>query len=148
MTRAISNCDDLIDSRDVIARINELIEERDDLQQVIYDDVENPESMEAAKAAREALLDWKESDEGLELDVLLRLQDEAEGGDWEYGETLIRDSYFEQYAQDLAEDIGAVNNDTDKWPFNHIDWEAAADELKQDYTCVDYDGVDYWIRTS
>lgn len=142
--RTISNSDDLIDSRDVIERINELSETRDEL---LYQ-IDAAEDKEEAEAAKIALEDWEESDEGLELKVLLKLQEEAEGGDWEYGETLIRDSYFEQYAQDLAEDIGAVNNDTDKWPFNHIDWEAAADELKQDYTCVDYDGVDYWIRTS
>lgn len=141
--KAISNSDDLIDSRDVIERINELSETRDEL---LYQ-IDAAEDKEEAEAAKIALEDWEESDEGLELKVLLKLQEEAEGGDWEYGETLIRDSYFEQYAQDFAEEIGAVDRDA-QWPANHIDWEAAADELKQDYTCVDYDGVDYWIRTS
>lgn len=152
MKRTISNCDDLIDSRDVIARISELTDERDDLRQAIDDaeevaDVDDPKSMEAAKAARIALGEWEESDEGLELAALLSLQEDAEGGDWEYGETLIKDDYFTEYAEELARDIGAVDRDTDKWPYNHIDWEAAAEELKQDYTCVNYDGVDYWIRS-
>jgi len=32
------------------------------------------------------------------------------------------------------------------WPFSYIDWEAAADALRQDYLMVDFDGVNYWIR--
>lgn len=142
MKRTISNSDDLIDSRDVIERINELSETRDELLYQI-DAAEDKEETEVAKADLE---DWDNSDEGLELKMLLKLQEEAEGGDWEYGEVLIRDSYFDQYARDLADDIGAIDRDAN-WPLNHIDWEAAADELKQDYTCVDFDGVDYWIRS-
>jgi hypothetical protein len=140
--RTISNSDDLIDSRDVIERINELSETRDEL---LYQ-IDAAEDKEEAEAAKIALEDWEESDEGLELKVLLKLQEEAEGGDWEYGETLIRDSYFEQYAQDFAEDIGAIDPNAN-WPLNHIDWGAAAEELKQDYNCVDFDGEDYWIRS-
>jgi hypothetical protein len=75
------------------------------------------------------------------------LAKEAEGSpDWEHGETLIRDSYFEDYARELAEDTGMVKGDED-WPLRHIDWEAAADELKNDYFSVDFDGVEYWIRS-
>jgi hypothetical protein len=58
---------------------------------------------------------------------------------------LIRDSYFEDYARQLAEDIGAIDSKA-SWPNNHIDWEDATDALKQDYTEVDFDGVSYWIR--
>jgi len=72
---------------------------------------------------------------------------EAEGSpDWPHGETLIRDSYFEDYARELAEDTGMIKGD-EEWPLRHIDWEAAADELKQDYFSVDFDGVEYWIRS-
>lgn len=61
------------------------------------------------------------------------------------GVTLIRDSYFENYAQELAEDIGAIGHDL-QWPLYHIDWEAAANSLKMDYTLVAFDGVEYWGR--
>lgn len=27
-----------------------------------------------------------------------------------------------------------------------IDWERAAEELRMDYTAVDFDGVTYWVR--
>ena len=49
------------------------------------------------------------------------------------------------YARQLAEDIGAVNPDA-LWPYNYIDWEAAADDLKQDYASIEFDGVTYWMR--
>jgi len=76
---------------------------------------------------------------------LQALEAEAEGySDWRHGAQLIADSYFEKYAQELAEELGQVS---DSWPFSCIDWEKAADELKQDYTSVDFDGVTYWVRS-
>lgn len=114
----ITNAEDIIDSRDVIARIEYLedLEERDE-------------------------------DETAELTALKALADEASGyaADWRHGEALIRDSYFEEYAQQLADDIGAIPRDA-SWPMTCIDWEQAARELQQDYTSVDFDGVTYWIR--
>lgn len=65
--------------------------------------------------------------------------------DWHYGETLIRDSYFQDYAQELAEDVGAIDAAA-TWPNTCIDWEWAARELQMDYTAVEFDGVTYWTR--
>jgi hypothetical protein len=58
---------------------------------------------------------------------------------------LIADSDFEDYARQLAEDIGAVPSDG-SWPVSCIDWERAADELRADYTTITYDGEDYLTR--
>ena len=114
-TTAITTNEDIIDSREVIERIAWLE------------------------------LDTDEDDQE-ELTALLDLQEQAEGySDWPHGATLIRDTYFESYAQELAEDIGALN-DTDQWPNYCIDWERAARELQYDYTSVEFDGVTYWIR--
>lgn len=71
--------------------------------------------------------------------------EEAGLADWEYGETLIREDYFVQYAQELADDIGAVDKDA-VWPTSFIDWDAAAEALKQDYTEVTYRGTTYYSR--
>lgn len=116
----ISNSDDVIDSRDVISRIEEL------------------EAMEAADMSE---------DETSELAALKSLADDASGyaADWQYGEALIRDSHFKEYAQQLAEDIGAISADA-TWPNNCIDWEQAARELRMDYTSVEFAGVTYWVR--
>ena len=121
MTKTIDNSQDVIDSRDVIERIEEL-----------EGDVE-------AELAND--------DDLAELKALKALAEEAEGyaADWKYGEALIRDSYFKEYAQQLADDIGAVSSDA-TWPNNCIDWDEATRLLQQDYTEVDFDGVAYWIR--
>jgi len=138
MTNYISNSDDLIDSRDVIARIEELESELEALQEAVDEDPDDTE-------AKQELDDWGDADE---LRILQALREEAEGyaPDWPYGETLIRDSYFTEYAQQLAEDIGEISR-SDHWPNTCIDWEQAANELKNDYSCIDFDGVEYWIRS-
>ena len=87
-----------------------------------------------------------------ELSDLRKLLSELEGtggdkewrGEW-YPLTLIRNSYFKEYAQELAEDIGAVDSNA-TWPNNCIDWDYAARELRYDYTGIDVDGVTYWTR--
>ena len=102
----IHNGLDLIDSREVIARIKEL---------------------------------------EVELEELKALSEAASGSpDWECGRTLVRDSYFKEYARQCAKDIGAIGK-SEAWPCNWIDWDKAADQLKQDHSRVDFDGVDYWI---
>jgi hypothetical protein len=116
--REVSSGDDLIDSRDVIQRIEDLTDEGEEASE----------------------------DDKAELSALVELQRQAEGYcDWEYGVTLIRDSHFKAYARELAEDIGAINS-ADSWPAGCIDWDEAAKELQMDYTQVSFDGVDYWLR--
>ena len=150
---------DVIDSRDIIARIEELTDERqtladeiDNLQEQISDPTENPEDCTALDAlaaeletAQRALADWDEENSE-ELKTLTDLADEGSySPDWKYGETLIRRSYFQDYAQELAEDCGMLK-DCNSWPNRCIDWEQAARELEQDYTSLDFDGVEYLIR--
>ena len=65
-------------------------------------------------------------------------------GDW-YPLSLIRDSYFEEYAYEYAESIGAIDSNS-RWPNNCIDWEKATRELQMDYLLIEYDGVNYWYR--
>jgi len=134
---APTNSDDIVDLRDVIERVEELREEFPDLPE------RNP--------GTESDFAW-DKDGPAELAKLLDLLDECRGmgGDeqWEgawYPVTLIRDSYFENYAQELADGIGAINSDA-RWPNNCIDWARAARELQADYTSVDFDGETYWCR--
>jgi hypothetical protein len=147
MSREIDNGADIIDSRDVIARIEELQDER----QFLADEVEEAEAGDdeaATQAARAALAEWDGGDEAQELRALMALQDEAEGySDWTHGATLIRDSYFPEYARDLAEELHGNKIRDAEWPFSHIDWDAAADKLLADYASVSFDGVDYWVRS-
>lgn len=121
-SREITKYDETIDSREIIERIDELA------------------------AAQEEGSDFTEED-AAELALLRTLATEGESAspDWPYGATLIRDSYFTDYARELAEDIGAIQSDAG-WPAYCIDWDYAARELQVDYTTVDFDGVTYWAR--
>jgi seryl-tRNA synthetase len=159
MARNFDNSDDVIDSRDVIERLTELRDEITELREALETAVEERDAASAERpdvihadlegavsAAVAAVSDWND-DNAEELAALQSLADEASGSpDWEYGETLIRESYFQDYAMQLAEDIGAVKGD-EGWPLNCIDWEKAARELKYDYFSVDFDGVTYLIRS-
>lgn len=121
--REITNSDDIIDSRDVIERIRELEAQQDDAEDGELDDYEEQE-----------LADLRElASDGERL------------ADWTYGETLIRDGYFEDYARDLADDLGLIASDA-QWPATCIDWAQAARELQMDYTSLDFAGETYWAR--
>lgn len=62
-----------------------------------------------------------------------------------YEPTLISENYFTDYAEQMAEDIGAIDREAG-WPLSFIDWDAAAEALKMDYTSVTFDGDTYLIR--
>lgn len=131
----ISNSEDIIDIRDVIARV-EYLRERlpGNASEVMPGTSDEIQETREELAKLEALLSECCGNGG----------DEQWGGDW-YPVTLIRDSYFEDYARELAEDIGATDKEI-SWPHTCIDWEQAARELQMDYTSVDFDGVTYWVR--
>jgi hypothetical protein len=134
-TNPISNTEDIIDSRDIIARIEYLASISEDCGHDPLDD-----------GGIHACELWEDHDE---LAALKALAEEASeyAADWQYGEALIRDSYFQEYAEELAEDCGMIQSDlAGRWPYTCIDWEQAARELQRDYTSVDFDGVTYWIR--
>lgn len=99
------------------------------------------EVMEELEADDPAALDADE----VELLVAIRELSEEGIEDWQYGAGFIREDYFEEYAQELAEDIGAISPDA-AWPLSYIDWKAAAEALQQDYSEVSFLGRTYYVR--
>ena len=143
MTRTISNSDLVIDSRDVIARIKELEEDR----QALVDARDEAFGVdgEAREAAEDALTDWDAGDEGDELKALKALADEAKGcGDWEYGATLVHEDYWVDYVQELLQDVGDLPRGLPGYLV--IDWEKTADNIAADYNQVQFGGVTYYVR--
>lgn len=141
--REINNSQDVMDSRDMMKQLEEWESERE----ALVDAVNEAETDDDRKAAQDELDEW-DADYGDDYKALKEFCEEAEGyaSYWKYGEAVIRDTYFTDYAEELANDTCEMGKASD-WPFRHIDWEAAADELKQDYTSIDYDGVTYWVRS-
>lgn len=100
----------VLDSRDIADRINELEDE-----------------LKALDALKESAIHYN--------------------CEWNDGAILISDSYFEDYAKELAEDIGAIDPYADL-PLSHIDWGSAAEELRKDYTSIDFCGQTFWIANT
>lgn len=130
MDNPFNNTRNYIDSRDVIAYADYLAE-----QIALHEDPqegdEDPE-IELVEAADElgAVVDF--------------IQTASDSPDWEYGETIIPEDDFVDYAKELAEDLSGMREHG--WPFCHIDWDAAAESLKMDHIEATYRGRGYLIR--
>lgn len=118
---------DVIDVRDIIGRVKSLRNERDFEEQLTDEDV--------------AELDMLE---GILSELAGYVGDEEFDGNW-YPVALVYDAYFQEYAQNLAEECGIVDTIA-RWPMNCIDWEQAARELQMDYSSIEIRGFTYWYR--
>jgi hypothetical protein len=167
-TDPIDHYADVIDSRDIIARIEYLTELADAESPVQHVDLKCEHGPRERVECGECLSTWCDvctgthgprcpfeydhvetitDDERAELTLLTEVARQGESlTDWQYGETLVRESYFETYAQELHEDVSG-NDTTSEWPYTCIDWEWAARELQMDYTSIDFDGITYYGRS-
>lgn len=181
----IDNSQDILDSRDVIKRRDELAEEIGDAVRAnIADEIEeinralqtdgmgayvNGMGEAEADELQTKLAELETLDDALSDGNLSPLLGHARGeehaesleewktlndfvGEFEGyadsgGESLIRESYFETYAQEFASDVVEGFSKTgSNWPFTCIDWERAARELQQDYSSAEFGGVTYYYR--
>lgn len=145
--------DETFDSRDTIARRDELREEREELADALKnlrDDEDNTEPEDrsgAIRDAEEAIRDWDEEN-AEELAALESFIENASGyGDFEHGTHCVRDDKFEDHAREVAGDLTDYDGRSERWPFTCIDWEKAAHDLQMDYTSADLDGTTYWFRS-
>ena len=135
---------DILDTRDLDKEIEEL-ETTEEEYNELFDEYLPTTSMDnaAQKASDESGLDHEDRHR---LNALRAFKEELEGYcDWMYGETLVAEDDFTEYAEELASDIYSLET---HWPYNHIDWDAAAEALKVDYTEADLEGSTYYVRMS
>jgi hypothetical protein len=147
-TATIDNTQDVIDSRDIIARVEELTQQLQDEHADTFDD-DHDYDPDADK-----FTEWLEDQvgehgnaEAQELITLNQLvEDASRADDWEYGATLIHENYFTEYTEELCKDIGDMPKELPWYIENHIDWDGVAQEIKADYFEVDFNGEKYWVR--
>lgn len=139
---SINNREDVIDSRDVIARIEQLEAELQDAHEGEGNEPPFPDWLQDMADNPEGTL--QEAAE--ELIELRKLQEQGEqyAPDWQYGEALIRESHFTDYAKQMLEDCGDLPKDLPS--YIAIDWDKTAENIKVDYTEIDFDGITYLIR--
>ena len=130
---------DVLDSRDIIDRLEEVTNELDEIEEycddndIRYDEHDDYNSIH---------------DEFRELE---EVRAECQHiGDWEHGTTLINERYFTDYIKEMVEDCYEVPDHmmTGEWPWSHMemDWDSAAEEAKMDYSSVDIAGTTFYVR--
>lgn len=134
------NGDDTIDSRELAELLTEMAQDRADLVDAVDDEPSD------TKENAQAELDAWDDEHGEEYAALEEFCNEAEQycSDWHHGATLILDEHWADYAQQLVEDVGDIPRNMPTYVV--IDWEATADNLKADYTAVEWGAYTYWVR--
>lgn len=143
----------VLDSRDIQERIDELNDEKDTFIDAHIEDalddhkIDNDNSEEGFdKTAAEstAIEAWGNSDEGSELKKLEDLKEEVGSSEWPHGLTLICDSHWMGYVQDMLEDCSDYSKNLPH--YIAINWNETADNIKADYSEVEIDGTTYFYR--
>jgi predicted nuclease with TOPRIM domain len=126
-------------------RFNELEEELEEFEEIIalYNSgVSEYDTLEQFK-------DWYSDEYELyeELEKLRELQEDLSGADddFEDGIILIAEENFTAYCKDLVEDIGDLPV-LSTYVVVDIDWDATADNLRVDYSEVEFNGNTYLYR--
>lgn len=144
----------IIDTRDLQERLEELqgLKEAVETAQSTVDELmvsdlaaAQPDFDEKLDDARTELDEACEAFDGeaqAELEELEALSEEV--SEWTSGNQLIPEDDFEDYCQELCEDIGDIPRDLPSYIV--IDWEATARNLKADYSEVEYQGTTYLYR--
>lgn len=135
--------DDVIDVRDIMERVAYLRYEREQWSNEYLDARDamgDPEEWDEAGAWWAKAYPYDARELGILEDFLAALSgcggDELWEGAW-YPVTLINADYFTEYARGMAVESMAAGVNVEAWPFNCIDWEAAAQDLQQFYSCVE-----------
>ena len=132
-----------------------LAERREELKQEILDSFlenfphyeEMTESFEDIRFEEEEIESWKQyfEDELKEIEEIDDVENEL-GSEFEYGVTLVDVDDFEDYCEELIEEFGYIHKDTPQLIKNNIDYKGIAEDMKYDYTEVEYQGNNYLGR--
>ena len=146
----------IIDTRDLHDRLEELKLKQDEIQNkkdelaelnnYVPNEDEQEEHDERLKGAIEELRDMEvyfDEDEQKELEELENM--ESEIPEWQHGETLIPEDDWVEYCEELCTDLGYISQDFPWWI--EIDWKATAENIKVDYSEIEYQGTTYLYRS-
>jgi len=137
----------ILDTRDLSKRREELKEEiLDSFLENFPHYQEMTESFEDIRFEEEEIQSWKEDfeDELKEIEEIDTIENEL-GSEFDYGVTLVDVDDFEEYVEDLLDELGYIPKDFPSWI--EIDWQATANNVRQDYTEVEYQGNSYLGRS-
>lgn len=141
---ALDNWADIVDSRNIVDRVNEL----QDQQMAHHEDQEDQDPDDRVPWSA---VDPDAADELRELEELLAQLRNVGGDTPEGGQALIRENYLSDYVKELymeCTDRDLLKRVTEQLegPWKHVDWAAVAEDERSDYTEVTWAGVTYYVR--
>jgi len=119
--------------------------EVDGLEDLTAEETELEEA-ESEHDAAESDFGLDEAEELERLEILKNEIGESRGKIDDSNGPFIHENDFEDYARELADNIGAIPKGAG-WPCTCIDWERAARELQMDYSSVEWCGDTYLYRS-
>lgn len=90
------------------------------------------------------LINWQA--ELLEIAEIDRVEDEVCNGEFDFGTTLISEYDFQEYCEEFVRDCGYLSRDTPALIECNIDWSGIADDMRIDYSELEYQGTTYLFR--
>ena len=145
--------ENIIDTRDLQDRIDELNDDIDTLDNEISElseeiddlDENDPDDKNEIDLKLDDIEDKQGQIEDLQEELSMLLDVKSEVPEFSHGETLIHENYWVEYVQDLCEDCGYISRDFPHWIA--IDWDATADNVAMDYSTIELDGNTYYFRS-
>ena len=71
---------------------------------------------------------------------------EESSADFKHGEAIIHEFYFTEYCKEFLDDCGYLDRNMPQLIRDNIDFDGIADDMKEDYAEVEYQGDTYFIR--
>jgi hypothetical protein len=108
-----------------------------------YDDEERQEAREVLAKLSKLAEDLNQENDATDGDSVAEALNDATGY---YGPTLLSEDYFPDYVKEFVSDCGYIPDNLPSFISSNIDWDGVADDMKQDFTSVTFDGEDWYIR--
>lgn len=130
----------MIDTRDLNTRLNEYEDAMNSIADLEVDicDLENGDEIEALEQEIDC---YRDDIDEVDFGVLQSIREEVP--EFENGTVLISDDEWVEYVKEMLKGDEIVDDVPD---YVVIDWDATADMIQQDYSCVDYQDETYWYR--
>ena len=138
-----------MDSRDLQERKEELQEQvLESFLETFEHYAEQTETFEDIQWDEEELDSWKLDwqDEINETTCIDDLEDEVSSSEWDFGIYFIPEDEFEDYCKEFLEECGDIPRELPFCIENNIDWGGVADDLRIDYSEVEFQGTTYLFR--
>ena len=136
-----------MDSRDLEQRKEELKQQvLDSFLETFPQYKDTTEDFDDIIFEEEEIQSWKEDwlGEIEEITDIEKLRDEVDYREWKSGIYFFEEKDFEEYCEELIKDCGYISRNFPSWI--EIDWEATTNNMRQDYSEVEFRGETYLYR--